>query len=108
MAVQKIEFDYREIVRNSHKNMITWSIIYFRLFVCLFVCLKVLQFFYLNASHLVGKAGINKEVTVFYIPLVKKEREKRKTMKNLVKNSKFRERLEKNFDVFYEWFLYFY
>ena len=49
-----------------------------------------------------ARLGIKKEVTVFYIPLVKKEREKRKTMKNLGKNSKSRERLEKNFDIFYE------
>ena len=49
-----------------------------------------------------ARLGINKGLTVFYIPLVKKEREKRKSMKNLGKNSKSRERLEKNFDIFYE------
>ena len=71
----KIEFDYIEIVRN------------FPSFQAVSVCLLFCLF---------------KSDCFFNIPLVKKEREKRKSKKNLGKNSKSRERLEKNFDIFYE------
>ena len=61
----------------------------------LFVCLKVVQFFYLNASHLVGKAWHKQRIDCFLHSFSKERKGKRKSMKNLGKNSKSRERLEK-------------
>ena len=60
----------------------------------------------MNAFHLVSKARHKQRSDCFLLPLVKKERVK--SMKNLGENSKSRERLEKNFDIFYKRFLYFY